>query len=33
MVGGGNVDNVPGLVPPHLLQEKMRVKKCTSDVD
>jgi len=33
MAGGGNVDDVPGLVLPHSLQEKVRVKKCTADVD
>jgi len=33
MAGGGNVDDVPRMVPPRLLQEKVRVKKCTSDVD
>jgi len=26
MAVGGNVDDVPGLVPPHSLQEKMRIK-------
>jgi len=34
MADGGNVDDVPGLLlPPHSLEEKMRFKKCTADVD
>jgi len=33
LVGGGSVDDTPGLVPPHSLQDTMRVRQCIADGD